>query len=97
MTYGYQVHGRDDKLLVASKKRNKYGSEKILPGTLLVNQIPLCLYLFPFFLHISSAIDWRITFSTPHSRVVTVVYVQATDTNRSGARKSGRTSSDAIR
>ena len=49
MTYGYQVHGRDDKLLVASKKRNKYGSEKILPGTLLVNQIPLCLYFFSLF------------------------------------------------
>jgi len=57
MTYGYQVHGHDDKLLVAAKKRNKYGTEKILPGTLLVNQIPLCLYFPPLFLHISSTID----------------------------------------
>ena len=56
MTYGYQVHGHDDKLLVATRKRNKYGTEKILPGTLLVNQIPLCLYFSPF-LHISSTID----------------------------------------
>jgi len=97
MAYGYQVHGRDDKLLVASKKRNTYGTEKILPGSLLVNQIPLCLYSPPLFLHISSTVDRRIPFSTPHSRVVTVVYLQTTDTNRSGARKSGRTSSDAIR
>lgn len=51
MTYGYQVHGRDDKLLVASKKRIKYGTEKILPGTLLVNQIPLCLYFSLFLAH----------------------------------------------
>jgi len=44
-TYGYQVNGPDDKLLVASKKRSKYGTEKILPGTLLVNQIPLLRHI----------------------------------------------------
>jgi hypothetical protein len=97
MTYGYQVHGHDDKLLVAAKKRNKYGTEKILPGTLLVNQIPLCLYFPPFFGTAAARLTWHIPFSTPHSRVVTVVHLQATDTYRQRARKSGRTSSDAIR
>ena len=44
VTYGYQVHGRHDKLLEASKSRIKFGAEIVLPGALLINHIPLCMY-----------------------------------------------------
>lgn len=42
VTYGYQVRGRDDRMIVAAKRRNEFAIGKILPGALLVNQIPLC-------------------------------------------------------
>ena len=42
VTYGYQVRGSDDKIIDAAKRRNAFALEKILPGALLVNSIPLC-------------------------------------------------------
>jgi len=42
VTYGYQVRGRDDRMIEAAKRRNAFAIEKILPGALLVNHIPLC-------------------------------------------------------
>ncbi len=44
VTYGYQVHGRDDKLLDAPKRRNKFALEVLPFNTLLLNHIPLCTY-----------------------------------------------------
>ena len=41
MTYGYQVHADDDPMVDAAKRLNKFGIEKALPGSLLVNYIPL--------------------------------------------------------
>jgi hypothetical protein len=41
VTYGYQVHGSDDRMIDAAIKMNKFGIEKILPGALLVNYIPI--------------------------------------------------------
>lgn len=48
MAYGYEVHGHDDGLLRASTRRIRFATEKILPGTLLINYIPLCMYFFLF-------------------------------------------------
>ncbi len=50
VTYGYHVRGCDDRLLAASKRRVKFAVERVLPGTLLINHIPLCMYFF-FFAH----------------------------------------------
>jgi hypothetical protein len=41
MTYGYQVHGADDRMIHDAKRLNKFGIEMALPGALLVNYIPL--------------------------------------------------------
>ena len=40
MTYGYEVHRRDDRMLNNSKRFSNFGQEKVLPGALLVNQLP---------------------------------------------------------
>ena len=42
--YGYEVHERDDIMIDAAKKMNKFGVEYSLPGALLVNDIPLRMY-----------------------------------------------------
>jgi hypothetical protein len=41
MTYGYEVHGHEDRMIDAAKRMHKFGAEKILPGALLVNYISL--------------------------------------------------------
>ena len=41
MTYGYDVQERDDRMIDAAKRMTKFGEERILPGALLVNHIPL--------------------------------------------------------
>jgi hypothetical protein len=46
VTYGYEVHGRDDKFLDASKRRNKFAMEVVPFNALLLNHIPLCTYFF---------------------------------------------------
>jgi hypothetical protein len=46
MTYGYQVCGRNDRLLDASKRANKLGAEENVLGNALINHIPLCMYAF---------------------------------------------------
>lgn len=45
MGYGYEVHGRGDRLLNAAKTRIKFAASRVLPGALLVNQIPLRMSL----------------------------------------------------
>jgi hypothetical protein len=40
MTYGYEVHGPDDRILNASKRMLEFGEKKVLPGALLVNYLP---------------------------------------------------------
>jgi hypothetical protein len=44
VTYGYEVHGRDDKLLDASKRRNEFAKEVTPLNVLLLNHIPLCTH-----------------------------------------------------
>jgi hypothetical protein len=41
VTYGYQVHGHADRMIVAAKRRIEFAIEKILPGALLINYISL--------------------------------------------------------
>jgi len=43
MTYGYEVHQREDRMLDVAKRMNKFKQENILPGRLLVNYIPFCM------------------------------------------------------
>ncbi|KAH9980679.1 cytochrome P450 [Russula compacta] len=51
MTYGYEVLHRDDKMVEASKRMSEFGVPKILPGALLVNDIP-------FLRHIPEWLPW---------------------------------------
>jgi hypothetical protein len=41
LVYGYDVKSYDDHLLVIARKMAELGSA-VLPGTVLVNEIPLC-------------------------------------------------------
>jgi hypothetical protein len=41
LVYGYDVKGYDDHLFVIARKMAELGSA-VLPGTVLVNEIPLC-------------------------------------------------------
>ncbi|KAH9967252.1 cytochrome P450 [Russula dissimulans] len=43
--YGYEAHGRDDVMIDAATKVNKFGIEHILPGALLVNDISLLRHI----------------------------------------------------
>lgn len=45
VAYGYEVHGLDDRLLRASTRRVRFAAEVILPGALLINYIPLCMFV----------------------------------------------------
>ena len=42
MTYGYEVHKRDDIMLDAAKRMSNFAQANILPGALLVNYLPFC-------------------------------------------------------
>jgi hypothetical protein len=44
MTYGYEVKGRHDKKLDISKRVNDFVIVTFLPGALLVNELPFCMY-----------------------------------------------------
>ncbi len=44
MTYGYEVQGRDDRMVEAPRKASQMGAETALPSDLLVNGLPFCLY-----------------------------------------------------
>ena len=44
MTYGYEVNGRRDTKLDISKRASNFVIVKLLPGALLVNELPFCLY-----------------------------------------------------
>jgi hypothetical protein len=62
MAYGYEVHEENDKMLGASKEMSRFGSERFLPGALLVNDLPFRMYL-------NLCTTWstqHIPFSSPH-------------------------------
>ncbi|KAH9970771.1 cytochrome P450 [Russula compacta] len=40
MTYGYEVHGRDDRMVEAPREMSELGSATALPGALLINDLP---------------------------------------------------------
>ena len=63
--YGYEAHEHDDVMIDAAKKVNKFGAAHILPGALLVNDIPLRMYSGSRFLR--NMIDLKpAPFSAPH-------------------------------
>jgi hypothetical protein len=41
MTYGYELRHREDNMIDAVKRMSKFVTTKLLPGALLVNQIPI--------------------------------------------------------
>ncbi|KAH9975189.1 cytochrome P450, partial [Russula compacta] len=45
MTYGYEVHQRDDEMLEAAKMMSRFGAPRTLPGALLVNELPLLRHI----------------------------------------------------
>lgn len=51
MAYGYEVEGRDDRMVEASRKTSQMGSETALPSDLLVNGLP-------FLRHIPEWLPW---------------------------------------
>ncbi|KAI9459922.1 cytochrome P450 [Lactarius psammicola] len=53
MTYGYEVKGRDDRKLDIAIRLNEFGIEKMLPGALLVNELPFLRYIPAWLPHIS--------------------------------------------
>jgi hypothetical protein len=69
MTYGYEAHGHEDKIINATKRMHEFGTEKILPGALLVNHLPF---------RMSSGLSQpqarlnHVRFSTPHTRMASV-------------------------
>ena len=40
MTYGYEVQGRNDRKVDAARKMVEIGSATVVPGALLVNDLP---------------------------------------------------------
>ena len=48
MTYGYEVKGRHDKKLDVSKRLNDLAVVILLPGALLVNELPFCMRSLTF-------------------------------------------------
>ena len=44
MTYGFEVHQRDDVMLDTAKRMSKFGQANVLPGALLVNYLPFCMH-----------------------------------------------------
>jgi hypothetical protein len=65
VTYGHPKYERDDGLLAASKRRNKFASGKIHPGSLLLNHVPLCM-CFLLLSGIGKLINLDIYISTLH-------------------------------
>ncbi|KAI9449576.1 cytochrome P450 [Lactarius psammicola] len=51
MTYGYEVQGRDDRLVEAARKASQMGAKTALPSDLLVNGLP-------FLRHIPEWLPW---------------------------------------
>lgn len=49
MAYGYEIKGPDDRFLGAAKKLSNLVSRVSLPGSLLVNDFPLCTLLLQLF------------------------------------------------
>ena len=43
MAYGYEVKGRYDRMLDVSKRMNDFAKETLLPGALLINELPFCI------------------------------------------------------
>ncbi|KAI0253751.1 cytochrome P450 [Lactifluus subvellereus] len=47
MTYGYEVCGPGDKKIEAAKAMSKFGARRVLPGALLVNELPFRIASYP--------------------------------------------------
>jgi hypothetical protein len=62
MTYGYEVHQRDDKMFSAAKRMSDIAQGVSLPGALIINYIPFCVASLLF--HIM--MDLPRNFSTPY-------------------------------
>ena len=74
MTYGYEVHGCDDRMFNASKRMSNFAQEKVLPGALLVNYLSFRMKSRPF----HDSIDLHVHFSTLHPRMAALAELQAT-------------------
>ena len=46
MTYGYEVCGPGDKKLEAVKTAGRFGTQVVLPGALLVNELPFRMWSY---------------------------------------------------
>ena len=75
MTYGYEVKGRHDKKLDVSKRLNDLAVVILLPGALLVNELPFCMLSSHF---CSSYQTSRRNSSAPYSRLGALYELQAT-------------------
>ena len=44
MTYGYEVRGLDDRKVSVARKMSEHGSATVVPGALLVNELPFRVF-----------------------------------------------------
>jgi hypothetical protein len=52
MTYGYEAQGRNDRRVELARHFSDVGSQSVLPGALLVNDLPFCMCYFTFHVRI---------------------------------------------
>ena len=57
MTYGYEVCGPGDKKIEAAKAMSKFGGRLVLPGALLVNELPFRMWSRFFMRHLRIMVD----------------------------------------
>jgi hypothetical protein len=65
MAYGYEAQGRNDRKVEITRQFSDVGSQSVLPGVLLVNNLPFCMCYF----HISCRDNFAHDHSTSHPRV----------------------------
>ena len=65
ITYDYEVQGRNDRKVESAKKAVQLVSETVLPGALLVNNLPFCAWS-PLYWSLFQG-TYSIHFSTIHS------------------------------
>ena len=44
MTYGYEARGLDDRMVAVGRKMSEHGTATMLPGALLVNDLPFRVF-----------------------------------------------------
>jgi hypothetical protein len=54
MAYGYEAQGRNDRKVEITRQFSDVGSQSVLPGVLLVNDLPFCMCYFVFHIGIIS-------------------------------------------